>query len=140
MPPLIKRLALFLFILVALYSSITYLIANIQAWNPVLITNDGVYDWDARLADLRADLPADVKVVGYVSDWDVLPDYDYPNNETEYVLTQYTMAPVIVARDGRHEWVIVNLAPRDFETWRATQPADITVTKYPLGLFLVHKP
>jgi hypothetical protein len=140
MPPLIKKLALVLFILISVYSSVTYLIERIQAWNPELITHDGVYDWDTRLSVLRADLPADVKVVGYISDWDITPDYNYPNNETEYVLTQYTMAPVVVARRGDQEWVIVNLAPKDFETWRATQPADIDVTKYPLGLFLVHRP
>ena len=140
MHPLIKRLALVLLILVSAYSSVAYLIERIQAWNPMLITNDGVSGWDTRLSALRTDLPEDVKVVGYVSDWDVLPEYDYPNNETEYVLTQYSMAPVIVARDDEHEWVIVNLRPKDFETWRATQPADIEVTKYPLGLFLVHRP
>ena len=140
MHPLLKKLAIILFILVAVYSSVAYLINNIKAWNPRLITNDGVYDWDARLAELRADLPPDVEVVGYVSDWDVSPEYNYPDNETEYVLTQYTMAPVIVTRDTEREWVIVNLAPKDFETWAATQPADMKVTKYPLGLFLVRKP
>ena len=140
MHPLIKKLAIVLLVLVSVYSSVTYLINNIKAWNPRLITNDGVYDWDTRLADLRADLPPDVEVVGYVSDWDVSPEYNYPDNETEYVLTQYTMAPVIVTRDADREWVIVNLAPKDFETWLATQPTDIKVTKYPLGLFLVHKP
>lgn len=137
---LIRNLALILFILLSVYSSVTYLIERIQAWNPVLITNDGVYDWDTRLSDLRTDLPADVKVVGYISDWDVLPKYQYANNETEYVLTQYTMAPVIVVRGADREWVIVNLRPKDFETWRATQPSNIDVTQYPLGHFLVHKP
>mgnify|MGYP001767478416 CR=1 FL=1 len=140
MSPLLKKLAIVLLVLVSVYSSVTYLIERIQAWNPRLITNDGVYDWDTRLADLRADLPPDVKVVGYVSDWDVLPEYDYPNNETEYVLTQYSLAPVIVARNDEHDWLVVNLKPKDFETWAATQPADIEVTRYPLGLFLVHKP
>ena len=140
MNPLIKKLATYLLVIISIYSSIVYLIESIQAWNPRLITNDGVYDWDMRLADLRANLPPDVDVVGYVSDWDVLPEYDYPNNETEYVLTQYTMAPVIVARDSEREWLIVNLSPKDFETWAATQSADIKVTKYPLGLYLVHKP
>ena len=140
MHPLIKKLAIILLVLVSVYSSVTYLVNNIKAWNPRLITNDGVYDWDTRLADLRADLPPEVEAVGYVSDWDVSPDYNYPDNETEYVLTQYTMAPVIVTRDAEHAWVIVNLAPKDFETWLATQPTDIKVTRYPLGLFLVHKP
>ena len=140
MNPFLKKLAITLLILVSVYSSVMYLVERIQAWNPRLITNDGVYDWDARLADLRADLPPDVKVVGYVSDWDVLPEYDYPNNETEYVLTQYSLAPVIVARNDEHDWLVVNLKPKDFETWAAMQPADIEVTRYPLGLFLVHKP
>ena len=140
MHPLIKKLAIVLLVLVSVYSSVTYLVNNIKAWNPRLITNDGVYDWDTRLADLRADLPPDVEVVGYVSDWDISPDYNYPDNETEYVLTQYTMAPVIVTRDAERAWVIVNLAPKDFGTWLATQPTDIKVTRYPLGLFLVHKP
>jgi hypothetical protein len=140
MPPLIKKLALLLFVLYSAYSSVTYLIQRIQAWNPVLVNNDGVYDWDTRLADLRADLPTDVKVVGYISDWDVLPTYHYANNETEYVLTQYTMAPVIVVLGADREWVIVNLRPKDFETWRKTQPPNIEVTDYQLGLFLVHKP
>jgi len=140
MNPLLKKLAIFLLVLVSVYSSIAFLLASIQAWNPRLITNDGVYDWDTRLADARADLPPDVKVIGYVSEWDVLPDYDYPDNETEYVLTQFAMAPVIVAREGQHEWVIVNLSPKDFETWAATQPANIKVIKYKLGIYLVHKP
>ena len=140
MNPLIKKLAIYLLVLVSVYSSIVYLIESIQAWNPRLITNDGVYDWDVRLANLRADLPPEVDVVGYVSDWDVLPEYDYPNNETEYVLTQYTMAPVIVARDSEREWLIVNLSPKDFEAWAATQSPNIKVTKYKLGLYLVYKP
>lgn len=140
MHPRLKQLTLVLLILVCVYSSVAYLVERIQAWNPTLITNDGVYDWDERLADLRADLPPDVTMVGYVSDWDVLPEYDYPNNETEFVLTQYSMAPIIVARNDEQEWLIVNLKPKDFETWAAAQTADIEVTKYPLGLFLVHKP
>ncbi len=140
MHPFIKKLAVVLLILASIYSSVTFWIKTIEAWNPRLITNDGVYDWDERLSALRADLPADVKVVGYVSDWDVLSNYNDANNGTEYVLTQYTMAPVVVARGDQHEWVIVNLVPKDFETWRATQPAGIEVIQYPLGLFLVHKP
>jgi len=140
MHPLFKKLAIYLLVLLSAYSSITYLISTLREWNPRLVTNDGVYDWDTRLADARADLPADVKVIGYVSEWDILPDYDYPDNETEYVLTQFAMAPVIVTRADQHEWLLVNLSPKDFETWAATQPANIKVTKYKQGIYLVHKP
>lgn len=140
MHPLIKKFSFFFFILIAIYSSITFLETNVQRWDPEYISNNSVYDWDSRLSDLRADLPSDITVVGYVSEWDVLAEYSYPNNEVEYVLTQYTLAPVIVARDAEREWLIVNLNPKDFEAWRATQPADIQVTHYSLKLFLVHKP
>jgi hypothetical protein len=140
MHPLFKKLAIYLLVLLSAYSSITYLISVLREWNPRLVTNDGVYDWDTRLADARADLPADVKVIGYVSEWDVLPDYDYPDNETEYVLTQFAMAPVIVTREDQHEWILVNLSPKDFETWSASQPAYIKVIKYKQGIYLVHKP
>jgi hypothetical protein len=139
MDPFIKRISLVLLLAVCLYSSAAYLIENIKAWDASLITDDGASVWDARLSELRADLPTDVQVVGYVSDWDVLPDYNYPDNETEYVLTQYAMAPVIVARGGDREWIIVNLAPRDFKTWLAAQPSDVDVTKYPNGLYLVQR-
>jgi hypothetical protein len=135
-----KKLAVILLVVVSVFSSIQYLTETIQSWDPGLITNDGVYDWDARLAALRADLPADVKIVGYVSDWDVRSEYNYPNSETEYVLTQYSMAPVIVNRGDNDEWLIVNLSPKDFETWLATQPSNLKVTQYPQGLFLVQMP
>jgi len=140
MYPLLKKLALLFLVLLSAYSSVTYLVATLHDWNPRLITNDGVYDWDVRLADLREDLPLDVKVVGYVGEWDVKSEYDYPDNETEYVLTQYSLAPVIVARGGVHEWVVVNLGAKDFEIWAQTQPADMKVFKYRQGIYLVHKP
>lgn len=140
MNPLFKKLAVVLLVAISIFSSAAYLLEMIRAWNPGLITNDGVYDWDARLAALRADLPPHVKTAGYVSDWDVRAEYNYPNSETEYVLTQYTMAPVIVTRGDDQEWVIVNLSPKDFEAWVSTQPGGVKVTQYPQGLFLVQKP
>ena len=136
----IKKLAITILVLLSAYSSVSFLIASIQAWNPRLISHDGVYDWDARLAALRADLPKDVDSVGYIAGWDVLPKYDYADNETEYVLTQYTMAPVIVRRGDHARWIIVNLKPKDYKAWLASQPSSVQVKEYGPGLFLVHKP
>jgi len=136
----IKKLAIAILVLVSAYSSLSFLAASIQAWNPRLITHDGVYDWDARLSGLRAALPRDVNAVGYIADWDVLPRYNYADNETEYVLTQYAMAPVVVTRGAQAQWVIVNLKPKDYQAWIASQPSSLQVKEYGPGLYLVHKP
>ena len=133
-------MAVLLLLLISVYSSLSFLVQSIQAWNPRLITNDGVFDWDARLSDLRTHLPSDVKIVGYVSDWDVLSKYNYADSETEYVLTQYALAPVVVTRNGQEKWVVVNLKPGDFQTWVASQSPGIQVKEYGPGLYLVHQP
>ena len=111
-------------------------------WNPEFIANDMVSSWDKRMANLHADLPADVKTIGYVGNWDILPasDYIYADEETEFVLTQYALSPVIVERSDNEEWVILNLSPKAYDIWIQSQPQDIKVTDYGLRIFLVHKP
>jgi hypothetical protein len=111
-------------------------------WNPEFIANDMISSWDKRMAGLRTDLPVDVKVLGYVGNWDILPesDYVYADEETEFVLTQYALSPVIVKRDDNEEWVVLNLNPKAYDIWIQGQPQDIKITEYGLRIFLVHKP
>lgn len=136
----IKKLAIAILILISAYSSLSFLVVSIQAWNPRLITHDGVYDWDAHLARLRSDLPEEVHRVGYISNADVLPKYDPADDETEYVLTQYALAPVVVTRGSQAQWIIVNLKPKDYQAWVASQPSNVRVKEYGPGLYLVHRP
>jgi len=62
-------------------------------------------DMDAnRFRSLRQDLPAR-GVVGYLSDTN-----EGLEGARAYYLTQYYLAPVVVARDAAHELVIANFA------------------------------
>lgn len=113
----------------------------LNSWNPEFISNDMVYAWDRRLQKVRADLPADVGLVGYVGDWDILPadEYYYAGEETEYVLTQYALSPVIVQRGDHYEWVIVNMTPKAHAIWLERQPQNMKVIDYGLRIYLIHR-
>jgi len=139
---MLKKSAIILLALGSIILGAWHLIDYLQIWNPQFISNDMVSSWDKRLAALRADLPADVKTVGYVGDWDILPgsDYIYADEETEFVLTQYALSPVIVMRGDNQEWIVLKLSQKAYKIWIQRQPQTIKVTDYGLGIFLVHKP
>ncbi len=139
---MLKKSAVFLLVLGSIILGAWHLVETIQRWNPEFISNDMVSSWDKRMAGLRADLPVNLKTVGYVGDWDILPstDYIYAGEETEFVLTQYALAPVIVVRGDDQEWVILNLTPKAYEIWIQRQPQNIKIVDYGLRIFLVHKP
>ena len=70
--------------------------------------NSARVDMDAtRFQNLRKELPAR-GVVGYLSDIT-----EGLEGTRGYYLTQYYVAPVVVARDSGHELVIANFASRD---------------------------
>jgi hypothetical protein len=139
---MLKKSAVILLVLGSIVLGAWHLVEYALKWNPEFIANDMVSSWDKRMAGLRADLPADVKVIGYVGNWDILPesDYIYADEETEFVLTQYALSPVIIERGDDEEWVILNLSRKAYDIWMQGQPKDIKVTDYGLRIFLVHKP
>jgi hypothetical protein len=137
-----KKLAVGVLALGSIVLGALFLYESIQRWNPEFISNDMVYSWDRRFQQMRLDLPADAKIVGYVGDWDILPaeEYYYAGEETEYVLTQYALSPVIVQRGDDYEWVIANLTPKAYDIWIKRQPKDMKVIDYGLRIFLIHRP
>ena len=137
-----KKLAVIGLVIVFVGTGFWHLIQTAQSWNSDFIADDMVTHWDKRMQPIRNDLPKVVKIIGYVGDWDILPadEYYYAGEETEYILTQYALSPVIVQRGDQYEWVIANLTPKAYEIWIKTQPKDINVVDYGLRIFLVHKP
>lgn len=107
-----------------------------------LTDTDGAFfvKWEQRFDPIKNDLPFKYGVIGYVADWD-LPgiDYDPADTEAEHVLTQYTMAPIVVSRDTSNEWILVNLTAAEFDTWFSMQMGEFTVTDYKHNLYLVHR-
>jgi hypothetical protein len=61
---------------------------------------------EGRFADIRAILPAR-GTVGYLSDTGRRQE-----NSKDYFLTQYFLAPVVIAPDTAHELVVANFASR----------------------------
>jgi hypothetical protein len=64
--------------------------------------------WEKRLRKLRLILP-DHGVIGYLADWDI-PDYQYgdKDQEVEFILAQYTVAPLVLERGINHDLILGN--------------------------------
>lgn len=139
---MLKKSAVIVLALGSIILGAWHLVEYALKWNPEFIANDMISSWDKRMAGLRADLPADVKTIGYVGNWDILPANDivYADEETEFVLTQYALSPVIIKRGDNEKWIILNLNPTAYDIWMQSQPQDIKITEYGLRIFLVHKP
>ena len=139
---MLKKSAIIVLALGSIILGAWHFVEYALTWNPEFISNDMISSWDKRMAGLRADLPASVKTIGYVGNWDILPasDYVYADEETEFVLTQYALSPMIIKRGDKEEWVILNLNPKAYDIWIQGQPQDIKITDYGLRIFLVHKP
>jgi hypothetical protein len=139
---MLKKSAIIILALGSIILGAWHLMEYALNWNPEFIAGDMVSSWDKRMTSLRADLPAGVRTIGYVGNWDVLPasDYIYADEETEFVLTQYALSPVIIARGDNEHWVILNLNPKAYDIWLQRQPQDLKITDYGLRIFLVHKP
>ena len=103
-------------------------------------TDDPVADWEQRFEAVKARLPFQRGFVGYISDSDVSgASFDPANDEGEYVLTQYAMAPVILIRGTAQEWNIANLSSEAYQIWSARSSGLFEITPLRNGLYLLHR-
>jgi len=101
---------------------------------------DEVTLYEARIQVLRGALPA-VEVVGYLTDAAPvdLPLVESRERMRHYVLTQYSLAPVLVARDATPEFYVGNFrTPAGADT--AAALGLVTVRDFGDGLMLFRKP
>ena len=105
--PVITGAALGLLIGGAVYSSISSTITSIQE-NSGVPGEDMISSWEKRVRKSRLLLP-NSGIVGYVADWD-LPDKQFgpKDQQVEFLLTQYTLAPLVLVRGTDHEIIIGN--------------------------------
>jgi len=133
----LQRIVISILILSSIYQSVLYLLSTNKLGSP---KNDPITVWDGKLAKLKKALPAEVKTVGYLADWDI-PGSNYYNADlhNEYVLTQYALAPIIVVRGSNYEWVVGNLTPEGYQIWHKTaqEKYDVVFSRY--GLYLFHR-
>lgn len=133
----LQRLALGLIVLASLAASIQNLLATRSLGST---TDDPVADWEKRFAPIEAHLPFKRGVVGYISDSSIpgIP-YDAANDEGEYVLTQYALAPIIIVKGTNEEWNIANLSRSAFEAWDKSNAGRYDVVPFKGGLYLLHR-
>ncbi len=72
--------------------------------------DDMVTAWDKRLRKIRPLLP-ESGVVGYLADWDVPgAQFGSSDQEVEFLLAQYTVAPVVLERGKDHPIILGNFS------------------------------
>jgi hypothetical protein len=109
-----------------------------DTWNPDLISNDPVSMWQRRIARIK--WPDNIgREVGYMADWDIDPTYDPIGQDEEYVLTQYSLAPLIVKRGDGPEWIVGNLTLPGADDWLSQKYPGAKIHYYGWGIYLIHK-
>ncbi len=110
------------------------------AWNPEQPDNNPVDRWEKRLRPVRNHLPEDITLVGYVADWDI-PDSEYNpiDQDAEYVLTQYAMAPIMVQPGLEQEWIIGNFLHPGYEAWLDRSLPSYEIKSLGFGIYVIHR-
>ena len=104
------------------------------------LNHDPVTQWEVRFQAVKKLLPFKRGVVGYITNSDV-PGAKYdPNNEQgEYTLTQYSMAPIILVRGDNEAWTIANLNSKAFQLWSQSNHGAFRVTPLNDNLYLLQR-
>jgi hypothetical protein len=133
----LQRVFLGLVAAAALYASVQNLISTRELGS---MSEDPVARWETRFGPLKEELPFVRGTVGYISDSDVPgAEFDAANDEGEYILTQYALAPIIIVRGTDQEWNVLNLSREAFELWDAQADPSAEVLPFRGGLYLLHR-
>ena len=132
-----RRGFLALVVLASLYASIQNLIATRDLGS---VTDDPVADWETRFRPLKASLPFERGVVGYISDSSIAGvTFDAANDEGEYILTQYALAPIVIVKGTGQDWNVANLSNAAYQVWSKSNHSEFEVSPFKGGLYLLRR-
>jgi hypothetical protein len=104
-------------------------------------SRDMLSPWEERMKLIRANLPPDVFIVGYLEAADV-PNADADPENSEFFMTQYGMAPVVLVKGYGQEWTIGNfggtLPVKTIKSQLDENLASYTIQDLGFGLYLIH--
>lgn len=105
----IRATVLVLLTAFCLYSAVNgYQTASLAAGD--VKGDDMVTAWDKRLRKIRPLLP-EYGVIGYLADWDIPGGtFGSSDQEVEFLLAQYTVAPVVLERGASHAIILGNFS------------------------------
>jgi hypothetical protein len=99
-----------------------------------------IADWNKQISKIITRIPIKHGLVGYISNEDVLGKTVSTNDaEGEYVLTQYSIAPLVLVRGTNQEWNILNLEPENYKKWMRENEKAFELVKVSGGMYLVHR-
>lgn len=102
--------------------------------------SEPVAEWERRMAPLKAALPISRGFVGYVSDSsEACFDCTNLDDQIEYALTQYALAPIVVNKGDNYEWVVGNFGKGAFAAWSQSRPGEFEIVRFPYGIYLLHR-
>ncbi|HUH96386.1 MAG TPA: hypothetical protein VLZ89_03450 [Anaerolineales bacterium] len=102
--------------------------------------SDPVTQWELRFQPVKKLLPFKRGVIGYITNSDVPgAHYDANNEQGEYTLTQYTMAPIILVRGDQPDWTLANLNSKAFQIWSQANRGQFRVIPLNDNLYLLHR-
>lgn len=111
----IQILALVTLIFWAVNRIVAYFQHTQALWYPGALGQDAATIWEDRLLALKSDLP-ERGVIGYIS------EQDYPgvsfnavDQDEEFVLTQYSLAPLILDRGSTHYELVIGNFSAEYE-------------------------
>ena len=133
----LQRVMLAGIIAASIYFGVQNLRAAIGIGN---LTSDPVTEWEVRFQAVKKLLPFKRGVIGYITNSDVPgAKYDVNNEEGEYTLTQYTMAPIILVRGDNQEWTLANLNSKAFQLWSQSNHGEYRVIPMKDDLYLLQR-
>jgi len=134
---LIQRIFICTLILLALLNSIELFITRRYSEQT---GNDTISQWEERFTRLKKQLPVQGGTIGYLGDFDIQGiEINIADQETEYILAQYTMAPIVLERGTDHEWIIGNLSAEAYRAWVISNSGEYEITAFGNDLYLIHQ-
>jgi hypothetical protein len=122
-------------------ASIYFGVQNLR--NATVIGNldtDPVTQWELRFQPVKKLLPFQRGVIGYITNSDVPgAKYDVNNEEGEYTLTQYSMAPIILVRGSNEAWTLAIFNSKAFQLWSQSNHGQFRVFLMKDNLYLLQR-
>ncbi len=105
------------------------------------VTNEMVSSWEEHMKVVRAALPSDVWVAGYLEKADI-PGSKSRYDDAEFFLVQYGVAPVALIKGFGHEWIIGNfgntVSLKTIKPWLDQKLGNYTIQELGFGLYVIH--
>ncbi len=102
--------------------------------------SEAIERWETILAPVKARLPIQRGVIGYVGEWNV-PGNEYEDWDqmAEYLLTQYVLAPLVVKQGAVAEWNVAILSPASMQAWQEAHKGEFRIIALKHNVYILRK-